>query len=128
MKRRLFLALLCLLAASAAVRPVSVETAPPPLGTHTELGLQGSAKVLCSAVFVSGREPEDVQIRFAIPATRTGVTDVMVIVGEEWVEMPPEQRREYVRAAYRDFLFREFDPDTHLEILTDHDFDDETEE
>ena len=31
----------------------------PPLGTPTELGLQGSAKVLCSAVFVSGRTPEE---------------------------------------------------------------------
>ncbi len=30
-----------------------------PIGTHTELGLQGSAKVLCSAVFVSGRDPEE---------------------------------------------------------------------
>ena len=40
-----------------AVRPVA--TAPPPVGTHTELGLQGSAKVLCSAVFVSGRDPND---------------------------------------------------------------------
>ena len=30
-----------------------------PTGTHTELGLQGSAKVLCSAVFVSGRDPEE---------------------------------------------------------------------
>lgn len=33
--------------------------AAPPGGTHTELGLQGSAKVLCSAVFVSGRDPEE---------------------------------------------------------------------
>jgi CubicO group peptidase (beta-lactamase class C family) len=33
--------------------------AVPPLGTHTELGLQGSAKVLCSAVFVSGRDPKE---------------------------------------------------------------------
>jgi CubicO group peptidase (beta-lactamase class C family)/L-ascorbate metabolism protein UlaG (beta-lactamase superfamily) len=30
-----------------------------PIGTHTELGLQGSAKVLCSAVFVSGRDPDE---------------------------------------------------------------------
>src|SRR4029453_13216185 len=59
MTRRLFLALLALLASTAAVRPISVETAPPPLGTPTELGLQGSAKVLCSAVFVCGRAPED---------------------------------------------------------------------
>ena len=30
-----------------------------PIGTHTELGLQGSAKVLCSAVFVSGRDADE---------------------------------------------------------------------
>ncbi len=41
-------------------RPTHIEgSAAPPLGTHTELGLQGSAKVLCSAVFVSGRDPEE---------------------------------------------------------------------
>jgi len=51
--------LVFLLAGFAALRPAAVATAPPPVGTHTELGLQGSAKVLCSAVFVSGREPED---------------------------------------------------------------------
>src|SRR5262245_12608911 len=59
MTRRLVVVLLCFLAASAVVRPFAVETAPPPLGTHTVLGLQGSAKVLCSAVVASGRDPED---------------------------------------------------------------------
>ena len=60
MKRRLFLALLCLLAAvAAAAPPFAAEPGSPPIGTHTELGLQGSAKVLCSAVFVSGRDPND---------------------------------------------------------------------
>ena len=34
-------------------------TTPTPVGTRTELGLQGFAKVLCSAVFVSGREPAE---------------------------------------------------------------------
>jgi CubicO group peptidase (beta-lactamase class C family) len=38
---------------------VWVGTAAPPTGTHTELGLQGSAKVLCSAVFVTGRDPDE---------------------------------------------------------------------
>jgi CubicO group peptidase (beta-lactamase class C family) len=33
---------------------------PAPLGTHTENGLAGYAKILCSGVFVSGRAPEDV--------------------------------------------------------------------
>jgi CubicO group peptidase (beta-lactamase class C family) len=31
----------------------------PPVGTHTELGLAGYAKVLCSAVFVSNRDPNE---------------------------------------------------------------------
>ena len=33
---------------------------PVPRGTHTENGLAGYAKILCSGVFVSGRAPEDV--------------------------------------------------------------------
>jgi CubicO group peptidase (beta-lactamase class C family) len=33
---------------------------PAPVGTHTENGLAGYAKILCSGVFVSGRAPEDV--------------------------------------------------------------------
>ena len=33
---------------------------PGPQGTHTENGLAGFAKILCSGVFVSGREPADV--------------------------------------------------------------------
>jgi CubicO group peptidase (beta-lactamase class C family) len=33
--------------------------ASPPTGTHTELGLAGYAKVMCSAVFVSGRDPAE---------------------------------------------------------------------
>ena len=42
-----------------AVLGPDVGTFSPPIGTHTELGLQGSAKVLCSAVFVSGRDPDE---------------------------------------------------------------------
>jgi hypothetical protein len=48
-----------LVATAALASPVPLGGAAPPVGTHTELGLQGSAKVLCSAVFVSGRDPED---------------------------------------------------------------------
>jgi hypothetical protein len=33
---------------------------PAPQGTHTENGLAGFAKILCSGVFVSERAPEDV--------------------------------------------------------------------
>jgi len=34
-------------------------TYPSPQGTDTELGLAGYAKVFCSAIFVSGRDPEE---------------------------------------------------------------------
>ena len=46
-----------LMAAGVASRATSGGLTP--VGTHTELGLQGSAKVLCSAVFISGRAPEE---------------------------------------------------------------------
>ena len=59
MTHRLLVALVCLLAPALASRTTRGDEAPPPVGTHTELGLQGSAKVLCSAVFVSGRTAED---------------------------------------------------------------------
>lgn len=35
------------------------ETTPVPQGTPLQLGLAGSAKVFCSALFVSGRKPEE---------------------------------------------------------------------
>jgi CubicO group peptidase (beta-lactamase class C family) len=49
--------------AGAAIRAqqnaTATEAIPAPLGTPTENGLAGYAKILCSAVFVSGRTPED---------------------------------------------------------------------
>jgi CubicO group peptidase (beta-lactamase class C family) len=36
------------------------QAIPGPRGTHTENGLAGYAKILCSGVFVSGRAPDDV--------------------------------------------------------------------
>jgi hypothetical protein len=42
--------------ARQAARPASAYA---PQGTPTELGLAGYAKVLCSAVFVSGRDPDE---------------------------------------------------------------------
>jgi CubicO group peptidase (beta-lactamase class C family) len=36
------------------------QAIPGPRGTHTENGLAGYAKILCSGVFVSGRAPQDV--------------------------------------------------------------------
>jgi len=39
--------------------PLADGAYPRPEGSHRELGLAGWAKVLCSAVFVSGREPRE---------------------------------------------------------------------
>ena len=52
---------------------------PGVVGTHTENGLAGFAKILCSAVFVSGRTPEDVaqgSAYFFMPRGRAGQGDV----------------------------------------------------
>jgi CubicO group peptidase (beta-lactamase class C family) len=57
MKPRLMLGTLLGFLMAAGVASHVTSGGLPPVGTHTELGLQGSAKVLCSAVFVSGREP-----------------------------------------------------------------------
>jgi CubicO group peptidase (beta-lactamase class C family) len=40
--------------------PLAQPAIPGPQGTHTENGLAGYAKILCSGVFVSERTPEDV--------------------------------------------------------------------
>jgi hypothetical protein len=40
--------------------PGRCSSFPSPQGTHTENGLAGFAKILCSGVFISEREPEDV--------------------------------------------------------------------
>jgi CubicO group peptidase (beta-lactamase class C family) len=50
--------LIALIALGAGIRVAGTATVPP-IGTPTELGLQGSAKVLCSAVFISGRDPDE---------------------------------------------------------------------
>jgi len=60
-----FLLALLLVASAIAVgfpqlRAQEAQPIPGPRGTHTENGLAGFAKILCSGVFVSGRTPEDV--------------------------------------------------------------------
>ena len=60
-----FLLALLLVASAIAVgfpqlRAQEAQAIPGPRGTHTENGLAGFAKILCSGVFVSGRTPEDV--------------------------------------------------------------------
>jgi CubicO group peptidase (beta-lactamase class C family) len=49
-----------LLAAMTPQASQPAPTIPGPRGSHTENGLAGFAKILCSGVFVSGRAPEDV--------------------------------------------------------------------
>jgi CubicO group peptidase (beta-lactamase class C family) len=49
-----------ILAAASAAALFAPQSIPGPRGTHTDHGLAGFAKILCSGVFVSGRAPEDV--------------------------------------------------------------------
>jgi CubicO group peptidase (beta-lactamase class C family) len=53
-------ALAAALAAGLALQASPTPAIPGPRGTHTENGLAGFAKILCSGVFVSDRAPEDV--------------------------------------------------------------------
>lgn len=52
-------ALMTIAAAAVSAQPAREGSAYAPSVTPAELGLAGYAKVLCSAVFVSGREPEE---------------------------------------------------------------------
>lgn len=59
MLRPMLLLLLALAATTAPAQPAREGSPFAPSFTPTELGLAGYAKVLCSAVFVSGRDPEE---------------------------------------------------------------------
>src|SRR5688572_8251203 len=53
-------ALLLIVAASVALAAQQSQAPyPTPTGSQTSNGLAGFAKILCSAVFVSGRQPEE---------------------------------------------------------------------
>jgi CubicO group peptidase (beta-lactamase class C family) len=84
---------------SADSRP-SAEVPYAPSVTPASLGIAGYAKVLCSAVFVSGRKLEDaknVSGYFLVPeADREHVTDISV-----------DHDRKSVRVTLRDLLMRE---------------------
>ncbi len=62
--------------------PVDAALVYQPGGTPVELGLAGYAKVLCSAVFVSGRDPDEAfrnsGFFFLEPEAREGITDFRV--------------------------------------------------
>src|SRR3954468_14980057 len=54
--RLMAVVVLAMLAASLAARQADY---PRPTGTQTENGLAGFAKILCSGVFISGRDPAE---------------------------------------------------------------------
>ena len=56
MRKRLFAVAFCLCAAVLALAAQQAADYPKPKGSQTENGLAGFAKILCSAVFVSGRD------------------------------------------------------------------------
>lgn len=79
--------------AGASIPATQPAYAPP--GTPPELGLAGWAKVLCSAVFVSGRDPDEAFVNsgffFMEPSDRSAVTGRRVeretgVVTLEWAD------------------------------------------
>jgi hypothetical protein len=58
-RNTLSLFMLAMLTCSALAAQQPAPAYPTPQGTPTENGLAGFAKILCSAVFVSGRDPAE---------------------------------------------------------------------
>jgi CubicO group peptidase (beta-lactamase class C family) len=85
--------LLLLLASSAVLgrQADPARSVPAPVGTPTELGLAGFAKVLCSAVFVSGREADE--------AARNSAYWFMPLGEQDKVEWKVDRARKIVTAS-----------------------------
>jgi CubicO group peptidase (beta-lactamase class C family) len=85
---------------SFVIAALSAQTQYAPANTPSELGLAGYAKVLCSAVFVSGRDVEEARRNsgfFLMPeADRSSITGVTV-----------DREKKLVRMTLRDTLTRE---------------------
>jgi CubicO group peptidase (beta-lactamase class C family) len=82
----------------AAAQPARQGSAYAPEATPTELGLAGYAKVLCSAVFVSGRDPEE--------AARNSGFFMLAEAEREGVSWDVDRQRRFVRMT-RGALARE---------------------
>ncbi len=74
------------------------EQTPKPQGTALQLGLAGSAKVFCSAVFVSGRKPEE--------AITHSLTMFLPEEERKYVKYRIEPEKKSVSMVYNDTLSR----------------------
>lgn len=74
------------------------EKTPKPKGTNLELGLAGSAKVFCSALFVSGRQPEEAIVH--------SMTIFLAEDERSRVKYFIDQKQKSVRMTYNDTLAR----------------------
>src|SRR5438445_13810172 len=86
------LAFLALLGATTAGLAPQTPTPYVVVGTPTDLGLAGYAKILCSAVFVSGREPEE--------AAKTSAYWMMPAAEQDKVVWTVDRTQKLVRASF----------------------------
>jgi CubicO group peptidase (beta-lactamase class C family) len=100
-KRRRILTVVTVVGALASVMLVACQTVPPtpahlpmpgyrPVGTTQDLGLAGYAKILCSAVFVSERDPAEA-------AKNSG--DVLMASGRDQVTWHVDREQKVVRTT-----------------------------